>query len=489
MALILYNSDLESPGTLIDPPDGADGLIAEGTSIVSIAAIGGDHAVLVDDNFQTMTVAGTVAGDHTAILLHEADGPGTLLARLSVAPTGMVAGRVTGIAAQDNSSDLSNLGTVSGRTGILVQGDSNAVFNGGTVAASGTGLAVGAGSFTRIDNTGTVSGNSEGVTVAGSEHSILNSGTISGALRGVGLGAAESVLVNSGTIQGTEGVAVFAPLVRVVNTGEILGGRGAAVSAQSDDNARTALINHGQIAGSVLFASAEPDAVPSDDRVVSSGAILGDVRLGPGNDLYRGIGDGFVSGTVYGEAGDDSLTGAANADTFRGGSEDDTLRGRAGEDDLEGGEGDDDMAGGAGDDRLDGQGGDDLLLGGRDDDAVIGGIGLDTLRGGQGDDLLDGKGDADVLIGGPGDDRMTGGGGPDVFVLRPGSGVDEIADFLSGADRVDVRHLGLAGIGQFKARYDFADTALGLHIDFGDGDAVFIAGLTEAGVRNLDFLF
>ena len=74
-------------------------------------------------------------------------------------------------------------------------------------------------------------------------------------------------------------------------------------------------------------------------------------------------------------------------------------------------------------------------------------------------------------------------------MLRPGHGVTYITDFATTEDVVDVRALGLVGIGQFKAQFDFTDTALGLRIELGEGELVFIDGLTAAGARNLDFLF
>lgn len=70
------------------------------------------------------------------------------------------------------------------------------------------------------------------------------------------------------------------------------------------------------------------------------------------------------------------------------------------------------------DDTINGMGGNDVLLGLSGDD---------LLRGGDGDDLLDG---------GIGNDTLVGGAGRDTFVLGPRPGVDTIADFEVGIDKL-----------------------------------------------------
>ncbi|GGL79137.1 matrixin family metalloprotease [Wenxinia marina] len=60
------------------------------------------------------------------------------------------------------------------------------------------------------------------------------------------------------------------------------------------------------------------------------------------------------------------------------------------------------------------------------------------------DETLSGGGGRDTLIGGGGSDTMVGGAGADAFVLRPGEGIQQIADF-GGADllALDDRFFGL----------------------------------------------
>ena len=93
---------------------------------------------------------------------------------------------------------------------------------------------------------------------------------------------------------------------------------------------------------------------------------------------------------------------------------------------------------GAGDDRLRsgdqgsvvfGEAGDDAISGGAGADRVLGGAGADSVSGGGGGDWLDGGAGADLLDGGEGDDTLEiggldtafGGEGNDLFVSAPGS--------------------------------------------------------------------
>jgi Ca2+-binding RTX toxin-like protein len=75
--------------------------------------------------------------------------------------------------------------------------------------------------------------------------------------------------------------------------------------------------------------------------------------------------------------------------------------------DLYGDGGNDILTGGAGPDRLFGGGGNDVLTGGIGNDVLVGGFGNDKLSGGLG---------ANVLIGGVGTDRLTGGTGDDLLI-------------------------------------------------------------------------
>ena len=190
---------------------------------------------------------------------------------------------------------------------------------------------------------------------------------------------------------------------------------------------------------------------------------------------------------IWGEAGDDTLTGGAASESFEagsgyddvfggdgndwlgGGPDDDLLDGGAGSDQLNGGEGDDDLYGGPGADTADYssdldpvevtlddqandgdeseldyvaadvenvQGGrsDDLLTGNEADNQLSGSDGADQIAGAGGADLISAGDDNDIVEGGPGGDSISGGdendalnGGPGSDGLSGGNGDDQIA--------------------------------------------------------------
>lgn len=217
------------------------------------------------------------------------------------------------------------------------------------------------------------------------------------------------------------------------------------------------------------------------------GAGVDELRGGDDDDtLYGDDGDD----RLYGEAGNDVLDGGAGSDLLEGGIGNDTLLGGLGNDTLRGGEGDDIIDGGAGADvvsggdgvdtltyatatagvvldmatgtnggaaqgdvledafervigssfadTITGTAGDDHIEGGAGDDKLYGGAGNDTLYGGDGDDLLDAQAGNDTLYGGAGNDILIGGDDSDVYLIDRDSGSDEIRNYDSSGDDIDV---------------------------------------------------
>jgi Ca2+-binding RTX toxin-like protein len=167
-----------------------------------------------------------------------------------------------------------------------------------------------------------------------------------------------------------------------------------------------------------------------------------------------------------------------------GNSGNDAMSGGAGNDKLSGGKGDDVLDGGDGDDVVEGNSGDDVLIDSAGNDAYVGGAGFDTLdfsmakagvkidmsKGtatGNGSDTfksvervvgsafaddIKGSSREDVIAGGAGDDtirgmagadKLSGGAGKDAFVWLAkdlGKGVDHITDFAVG-DRIDLSEI------------------------------------------------
>ncbi len=152
---------------------------------------------------------------------------------------------------------------------------------------------------------------------------------------------------------------------------------------------------------------------------------------GYGNDLLiGGQGDDRLNGAAVGGNdeiwGDDfdpvvdipsvaSQTGTGNdqINTFGG---NDTVYGQGGNDIVNSGGGDDYVNGGPGNDAINGQAGNDRLYGGSGVDTVAGGEGNDLVAGNAGDDNLLGDGGNDIVIGGLGVDIVNGGAGSDGVV-------------------------------------------------------------------------
>lgn len=187
---------------------------------------------------------------------------------------------------------------------------------------------------------------------------------------------------------------------------------------------------------------------------------------------------------MFGNGGDDELTGSESTDQLVGGDGNDELNGRAWHDHLEGGAGNDILDGGAHDDEMWGGAGNDAYrvddagdrvyeasaagtdrvissvdytLGNNIENLVLGGTALvgagntldnkiegnsqhNKLSGGSGDDELIGNNGNDVLSGGAGNDVLRGGAGTDVFVfntaLNASTNMDRITGFSSADDTI-----------------------------------------------------
>ena len=109
-------------------------------------------------------------------------------------------------------------------------------------------------------------------------------------------------------------------------------------------------------------------------------------------------------------------------------------------------------------------------------------------RGGSGDDQLYGSADDETFLGGTGNDRFYGGQGDDSFVFDGALGIDEVLDFGTGNDVVDLS--GLAGVDDFAT----VQAAMGSSggntvIDFGQGAAMILVGVDPLQLTEHDFIF
>lgn len=221
------------------------------------------------------------------------------------------------------------------------------------------------------------------------------------------------------------------------------------------------------------------------DDTLQGGEGSDHLHGGKGNDTLVGNGDGddFVGATdhlfggdgndrLFGDGGDDVLYGGSGRDAFYGGWGDDTIYANRHDIDwkpwLDGGDGYDTVIVDTGSSmhlRLDGT---DVekVIGNKGNDVIDGtGVGVALhLDGGLGNDTLTGGDAGDTLIGGYGNNRLTGGRGhdyliggenTDTFVITAESEIDEIFNFQSGEDSIDLSTVWGEG-----ARGDFGDLAI-----------------------------
>jgi Ca2+-binding RTX toxin-like protein len=164
------------------------------------------------------------------------------------------------------------------------------------------------------------------------------------------------------------------------------------------------------------------DALPN--IIVVSRDLAGNLRVNNGTIAITG-GTPTVANTsliqIFGGAENDQLS----LDESNGALPVAHIFGEAGDDTLTGGSGADILNGGPGDDTLFGMGGADSLLGGEDDDTIIGGDGDDIAQLGPGNDRF---------IWNPGDDTdlIEGGDGIDTVEINGGNGVEQFTTTANG---------------------------------------------------------
>ncbi len=231
----------------------------------------------------------------------------------------------------------------------------------------------------------------------------------------------------------------------------------------------------------------------------------------PNNDLdtvYGGAGNDTIStgddrDLVYGGTGDDNIDGGIDDDTLWGDAGNDTIEGGEGADVIEAGDGDDLVYGGlnpsfpdainipdATDLRPDN--GTDLIYGGAGNDTIFGMDDNDTIDGGAGDDLIDGGIDNDTITGGTGNDTITGGEGldnlaggddRDTFIVgTQADGAGDVIDGNEGGDDFDT--LDLRGSGPLQVNYDPTNAENGT-VNFLDTDGNVTGSLTFTNIENV----
>ena len=178
----------------------------------------------------------------------------------------------------------------------------------------------------------------------------------------------------------------------------------------------------------------------SGDNTLSGTDLPETLDGGAGNDFLFG---GGGSDRVFGRDGDDYIVDNLGNDSLFGGNGNDTLSGRDGNDYISGDDGNDKISGNNGDDYLRGSYGNDSLEGFSGDDTIVGGSEDDLIRG---DYTLFGVAGNDSLIGGLGADTIDS---SDIFwegkdTFRYNSTLDSTPSsrdsigFQVGTDKIDL---------------------------------------------------
>jgi VCBS repeat-containing protein len=206
----------------------------------------------------------------------------------------------------------------------------------------------------------------------------------------------------------------------------------------------------------------------SSNGTFSNGGILREVEV---VGLYTGSGNDTIN------------LSAANYVALQAGAGNDTVTAGLGNDWLISGTGNDILDGSGGTDRIEGGDGDDVLLGGAGNDNQVrvpqpsfGGSFLGGLYGGAGNDTLDG---------GEGNDFLQGDAGNDVFVFVPNSGIDTVADFIKGADKIDLTAYNTTFT---DLTPNITQSGANTVINLGNGNSITLLNFTATNLEENDFI-
>jgi len=351
-----------------------------------------------------------------------------------------------GISFEGSNSKItvSELGQVTGDSGMVANGGGMNIENDGTVVA----LAVGA-----------------GISVTGANAHIVNNGSVTG-FAGMFMDSDDGVFVNNGHVYG-----FFVGLDFSGNNLSITLGKdsvvtstttGVAVASNSGETSK--VTNSGLIgmAGQAAFASED-----GNETFINHGTVRGNVTLGAGNDVFNNL-DGKCVGTVDGGLGDDTyiVNSAKTVIVDANDSGNDTIKSIV-------------SFSLAGPTLIDGQIENLVLLGTKNLHGTGNALG-NEMSGNAGDNVLDAGG---------GMDQLKGGKGADIFIFATGHETDSITDFGNGADKIDLS--GCADIPGFKdlLKNHVMEDKGNVYIDSGMTEELILDNHSKADLHASDFIF
>ncbi|MGL6209093.1 MAG: calcium-binding protein, partial [Paracoccaceae bacterium] len=473
MAITYFQTNSVTTGTLISwAADGDEVYVLPGVTVASTTAntisFGSRNDIQLVIGGSVASNAGatsTGAGVHVTLL-----SGGSLISLAQFATTTPLS--FTGL-----DATVTNDGTISAVRGIGIAMVNGTIHNSGLIdAASGIVFGTGGTSGRALINSGRIQANDfDNANQTGNFNSGVSVQSGFTQIQNLAGGVISTLAANEA---GVKVVGVGTSVV-INNQGEISAIRGFGIDLAGADSAGIVVSNSGTISGfsTSIVGSAFADKVTNGgllvgnvqmgtgiDGLVNSGRLEGNWFGGNDGDAFAMAGAGVVIGSIFGDAGNDTLTGGMFDDRLFGGGDNDTLSGAGGDDVLDGGSGNARIFGGDGDDTISSTGALStdtiIVLAGAGDDSMeanaatvfIGGSGDDQVRmnfailaalfasGEDGDDTLIGGDSVDELIGGAGNDELTGDSAGDN--LRGDGGEDTIfggngADTIFGGDGHD----------------------------------------------------
>lgn len=190
------------------------------------------------------------------------------------------------------------------------------------------------------------------------------------------------------------------------------------------------------------------------------------LRVGEGDDVIEVAPNVRVNLVVEGGDGNDSITSAGTGNTRIDGSEGDDIV------DLSASGGRNDVFGNSGNDTITGGTAADVLYGGDGDDVIDGGAGTNYLEGGQGNDQFDATEGKNMVSGGQGDDSVASGSstGNNIYL---GAGDDTVAG-VTGGDKVYAESID--AIAFAAGHSDTGQVVVNVEVDASLGSSITVEG-------------
>ncbi len=409
---------------LADNGAGADGDRDSAPDLLTVTLVDGPASGMLtlneDGSFLYTPDPDFEGADRFTYRLSDGEGTDTATVDLTVAPVNDAPDAVDDVFVIDRNETL--VGTVRADNGAGpdqdVDGDALTVAV-VTQPASGLLMLNAGGSFIYTPDAG-FSGTDSFVYSLTDEAGAVATATVTVTVEGPEVAYALGAVTN----EGAEGSALTFTVTRTGDT-DVAGSVSYAITGSGDNPAQADDFTNTVLSGTVTFAAGETEqaitvtladdtAREADEEGFAVTLSAPQVNGGTGQ-----VTTGSVSAVIL-DNDAPTVVGTAFADRLKGTNDADILDGGGGNDSIKARGGDDQVMGGAGADRLDGGKGNDVLLGG------------------AGDDQLKDKKGANTFDGGAGIDNIRGGKGADIFIFKPGNGVDSIAKFGEGADRIDL---------------------------------------------------